>query len=101
MKRLIFILLIALAMPVIAQTKGRPSLAEQKICSEHVKKSFEQDADPGHIFFTNHFDPKTETCYVAEWFLQKNAIVTALLQDAFEGRVLAYFNEETGDCYIR
>jgi hypothetical protein len=56
---------------------------------------------PGISSFTNHFDPKTETCYVAEWFLQKNAIVTALLQDAFEGRVLAYFNEETGDCYIR
>jgi hypothetical protein len=55
MKRLIFILLIALAMPVIAQTKGRPSLAEQKICSEHVKKSFEQDADPGHIFIHEPF----------------------------------------------
>src|SRR5262245_5148963 len=70
------------------------SLAQQKMCDEQANKKFHEDnPHPTEMdFYTSHYDPKTNVCYMRVSSSSTKYISTSVaIYDAFEGREYAFY----------
>jgi hypothetical protein len=68
------------------------SLAQQKMCDEQASKKFTENKHDTLDSYTSHYDPSVNVCYIrVDTVTGKPLAVTAVVYDAFGGRVYANY----------
>ena len=79
----------------LAQEPRAATLAQQKMCADQAKRSFAEDKLSPRAFYTSHYDPKANVCYIMTSDTTPNhdgTISTSrVVYDAFEGRGYANY----------
>jgi len=86
----------------------RATLEQQKMCADQAKKAFnERREDLGFQFFSSHYDPTANICYVLHTKQSSGSFLVISVYDAFEGRSYGEFyrldkeNFDNPTCYVK
>jgi hypothetical protein len=115
MRRFWVVMFCLASLAVVAQTKPRPAtLAQQKMCADQARKTFDKDYAGQNADFTSHYDPKVNVCYIMIHVFPKAGEMawSEVVFDAFELRVYAsiiwdnpehkkYWEVVPLECYIK
>jgi hypothetical protein len=115
MRHVLAVVLCLASLAAVGQAKPRPAtLAQQKLCADQARKTFDKDYAGQNADFTSHYDPKVNVCYIMVHVYPKAGELTwsEIVLDAFELRVYAntiwsnpehkkYWEVVPLECYVK
>ena len=111
--KVLFVILGMILLPAAAQAQQpKPSqqprqatLQQQKMCADQAKKAFkERSEELGPQFYSSHYDPTANICYVLHTKKESGYYLVISVYDAFEGRSYGEFyqyHDEAPTCYVK